>query len=94
MTYTATDNNGGVSPAATATIVVAPVNDAPTLTGLGPTLNYVEANSATVTRTLIDTNVVLGDIDAVAEIIAALDESTQRLATLLVEQAMAAARKM
>jgi VCBS repeat-containing protein len=63
--YTATDNNGGVSAnTATATIVVNPVNDAPTLTGVVTTFNYSEGSTPTILRTVIDGSVVLADIDS------------------------------
>ena len=63
--YTATDNSGAVSAnTATASLTITAVNDAPTLTGLGPATTYVENPGNSVGFALIDSAVVFADIDS------------------------------
>jgi VCBS repeat-containing protein len=45
-------------------ITLTAVNDAPTLSGLAGSITYTEAGTTSVTRTLIDTSVVFGDVDS------------------------------
>ncbi len=62
FSYTVSD---GVATASGGTsITLTAVNDAPTLTGLAGSITYTEAGTTGVTRTLIDTSVVFGDVDS------------------------------
>ncbi|NQD38888.1 tandem-95 repeat protein [Permianibacter sp. IMCC34836] len=64
VSFNYTVSDGSASASSTAALTVTSVNDAPGFTGLATSVTYTESSAATITRTIIDSNVVITDGDS------------------------------